>query len=122
MSDDDQEVRECEGGLPFATDASWERVGREAVAGELSESRYAVDEEFRTLEAALRAGEEIDARQVRDARVALNRAHNILEMYVATTTEGTRAWGHPAPDIPVGRLRELAHVDDREAGQEETDE
>jgi len=80
--------------------ASWERVGREVVAGELFESRAEIGDEFHDIETALRNGEEIDADQIRDARMALNRAYRILEHYVATTTtDDVEPWELP-PDIP----------------------
>jgi len=113
--------------IGFTTTTSWERVGREVVAGELFESRGGVRDEFHDIETALRSGEEIDADQIRDARMALNRAYRILEHYVATTTDGVEPWELP-PDIPMGRFREPTNhpkadgVDPREYFSEEGDD
>ena len=117
MSESDNGGTDCDGGLGFVASASWECVGRKAVAGELYEARQVIDDEFWPLEEALRRGEEIDAAQVRDARMALNRAHRVLEEYVATTTDGTEPWGQPVPDIPFGRLREISHGPTEEADE-----
>jgi len=97
---------EYEGTLGFVATASWERVGREVVAGELSESRAEVEDAFRDIERTLRSGEAVDADQVRDARMELNRAYRVLERYVATTSDDVEPWELP-PDIPTGRLWDL---------------
>lgn len=102
-SDDDERVPQ----LAFVESTTWEHVGRDAVAGELVEARYDVDGAFRELEKTLRDGERLDERQVRDARMALNQARRVLEEHVATVTEGTTAWGEPAPDMPYGVYRRV---------------
>jgi len=91
----------------FVESATWEQVGRDAVAGELVEARYEVDEAFRELEETLRDSGQVDERQVRDARMALNQARRVLEEHVATTTDGASAWGEPVPDMPYGVYRRV---------------
>jgi len=103
MTSDDERVPQ----LAFVESTTWEQVGRDAVAGELTEARYDVDGAFRELEETLRDGEQLDERQVRDARMALNQARRVLEEHVATVTDGTTAWGEPVPDMPYGVYRRV---------------
>ena len=102
-SDDDERVPQ----LAFVESATWEHVGRDAVTGELVEARYDVDDVFRDLEETLRDGEQLDERQVRDARMALNQARRVLEEHVATVTDETTAWGEPVPNMPYGFYRRV---------------
>jgi hypothetical protein len=91
--------------------ATWEDVARHAVVGELGESRRDVEDAFFDLEEALRDGEDLDADDVTDARMALNRARRALEEHVATVTDGTGAWGDPVPTIPYQDTRVVARSD-----------
>jgi len=93
--------------LGFVSSASWEQVGRDAVAGELVEARYAVEEEFRELEATLRDGGELDAGSIRDARMALNQARRVLERHIATIAEEAEPWGNHVPSMPASRAHEV---------------
>lgn len=93
--------------LGFVASASWEQVGRDAVAGELAEARFAVDEELRALEKALRDGDDVDAQAVRDARMALNQARRVVERHVATIVDDTEPWGTHLPSLPAGRAHEV---------------
>lgn len=96
--------------LALAESATWEDVGRTAVGGELFEARHDVDAAFHDLEETLRAGEAIDERQVRDARMALNEARRILEEHVATVADGTTAWGQPIPNMPYSVYRQVVET------------
>lgn len=107
MTPDDALEGERVPDFAFVESATWEQVGRDAVAGELVEARYEVDGVFRELEEALRDGGQVDERQVRDARMALNQARRVLEEHVAVATDGTSAWGEPVPDMPYGVYREV---------------
>jgi len=105
-SDGDQE-HEAGPQLGLAESASWEDVGRHAVRGELFDAREDVADAFRQLEETLWTGEPIDEDEVREARVALNRARRVIEQYVATVADGTEPWEQPLPDVPYGRLWEV---------------
>lgn len=93
--------------LAFVENATWEHVGRTAVAGELGEARHDVDGSFRDLASTLRGGEELTEQQVRDARVALNQARRVLEEHVATVADGAGAWGDPVPSMPYGVYKDV---------------
>ena len=85
----------------------WREVGRDAVAGELSEGQFAVEAILHDIIMdTLREGEDPTPGQVREARMALNHTRRVLEQYVAPAA-GCEPWGAPVPDIPYGTLREV---------------
>jgi uncharacterized protein YbaA (DUF1428 family) len=49
----------------------------------------------------------LPARQVRDARRALNEARAVVKEHVATVSDETVAWGQPVPDMPYGVYRRV---------------
>jgi len=62
---------------PGAT--TWERVGRDVLAGELDERRFDLEASFRDLGRDVEAGSTVTGKDVREARRALAEAQRILE-------------------------------------------
>ncbi|QLH78655.1 hypothetical protein HZS55_15765 [Halosimplex rubrum] len=89
----------------------WREVGRKAVGMELEDARYDVESALYaiTVDTMFRGGDPT-ADQVKEARMALNLAHRILEEYVAPAA-GCEPWGDPVPDMPYGRAKEVYHLE-----------
>jgi hypothetical protein len=90
---------------------TWAEVGRELLSAELAECRGEVKDAFRDVEDALYGkmdseGEysgEVTPEQVRQLRLALNRARGRVENRLAPVA-GVEPWGDPPPRIPMGEL------------------
>jgi len=90
---------------------TWGEVGRELLSGELAECRLEIEGAFREVEDALYGemdgeGEysgEVTPEQVRQLRLALNRARERVENQLAPVA-GVKPWGDPPPRIPMGEL------------------
>lgn len=89
----------------------WREVGREAVGMELEDARYDVESALYaiTVDTMFKGGDPTPE-QVKEARMALNLAHRILEQYVAPDA-GCELWGDPVPDMPYGRAKEAYHLE-----------
>lgn len=92
----------------------WRKVGRNAAADELEEARHDVESAMYdiTIETMMRGGDPTPE-QIREARMALNFAHRVLEEYIAPAA-GCESWGDPVPDMPHGRAKEVYHFGDSE--------
>jgi hypothetical protein len=94
----------------------WENIGRDLAAQESGRRRADVEEEFHSLERALREGDDIDADDIEDARHALNALRRLLEDQLAPLA-GVEPWGSSPPSMPYGAAREHYHSGDCDASK-----
>ena len=99
---------EQEDGLEWAV--TWAEVGRELLRGEMIDCRFQLEDAFRDIEETLyetdECSGEVTHEQVRQLRIALNKARHHVENHLAPVA-GAEPWGDPAPRVPMGVLWEL---------------